>query len=318
MIHQFTDGERSISVVIPTYNRGSRVAATIDSVLAQTLPPLEILVVDDGSTDGTPDWIEAHYGDKVRMIRQRNGGVARARNRGLEEAHGEFIAFLDHDDLWLPDKLKAQLKAFQTEPDVGVVYCDWEQVDEENQPLASGDDRLMAVKEASASGEIYRSLFESNFIISMSVPLIRRATLEKVGGFDPRMVPSDDWDLWLRLALQTRFVFVNKKLVCYFHHPKQQSGIQIEMWKALSRVVLKHWKAGLRQPRSFWLHVSGKHYYLSIDPYYKQAKTAINQGNWREVRKQFLRCFSKSPAILLTPQWLYIIKRWLTHDTTAF
>ena len=125
--------QTTVSVVIPTYNRGPLIAATLDSALHQTRAPLEVIVVDDGSTDGTPDWIEAHYGARVRLIRQSNGGAARARNFGLAETRGEFIAFLDHDDLWLPQKLSLQLEAMESNARVGVVYSSWVAVDETGQ-----------------------------------------------------------------------------------------------------------------------------------------------------------------------------------------
>jgi glycosyltransferase involved in cell wall biosynthesis len=118
-----------VSVVIPVYNRGARLQPTIESALEQTLPShdYEIIIVDDGSTDDTLAFLQLTYADepRIKIVSQQNGGVARARNRGLEEARGEFSAYLDHDDFWLPNKLEKQLAAFEGKPAVGVIYCRW-------------------------------------------------------------------------------------------------------------------------------------------------------------------------------------------------
>src|SRR5438309_10234328 len=118
----------TVSVVIPTYNHARFLTRAVDSVLAQTLSPAEVIVVDDGSTDETHA-VLARFGGRVRAIRQENGGVAAARNNGVRMSTGHLLAFIDADDIWLPDKLRCQVERFIAEPDLGLVHCGGEDVD---------------------------------------------------------------------------------------------------------------------------------------------------------------------------------------------
>src|SRR5436190_9018266 len=122
---------KTVSVVIPTYNYARYLGAAIDSALQQTHAPLEVIVVDDGSTDDTPRLLDG-YGDRIRVIRQKNSGVAAARNAGVREARGELIAFLDSDDLWKPRKLELQIARFEADPGLGLVHCGAETLDDQN------------------------------------------------------------------------------------------------------------------------------------------------------------------------------------------
>ena len=308
----------SISVIIPTYNRGPAVQKTLDSILAQTLAPLEIIVVDDGSTDETPAWIEAHYGEAVRVIRQPNGGVARARNRGLELARGQYIAFCDHDDLWAPRKLELQAELLQRRPKVGVAYCLWRDVDEDSRELEADDWRRIKPKYGFPDGEVFDVLVRANFIVSMSVPLVRTALLREIGGFDARTAPVDDWDLWLRLARKCEFAPVKTALVDYVHHPLQQSGDEEKMWRAANIVLSKHRRAVLKQPRTLWIVLSYGYFLRTLHPFYHRARAAVGRGDWPEVRRQIARCCWRYPLCLLVPQWLYILKRLVRRDSTPF
>ena len=244
-----------ISVVIPTFNRGAQIAATLDSVLAQTLAPLEIIVVDDGSSDETASFIERHYGDRVRLIRQKNGGVARARNRGLADAKGDWIAFLDHDDEFLPQKLELQMAALRAHPAANTAYCDWLSVDENGAPMPQ---RLQLTQQSwwkPAQGRVYPwilmphlSQFLRNPIFSMSFPLFHTQTLRDLGGFDEKMVPSDDWDLLIRLAQNGEFVFVPQVLAHYVHHEAQQHMNLETAYVSWLKLCLKHPVSARRHP----------------------------------------------------------------------
>ncbi|NEP84931.1 MAG: glycosyltransferase family 2 protein, partial [Okeania sp. SIO3B3] len=119
-----------VSVIIPAYNRADLIGETVDSVLAQTHPDIEIIVIDDGSTDNTAD-VLATYGSALRVIRQANAGQQAARNAGIRAATGDYIAFLDSDDLWLPHRIEAQLQRFEEVPEAGLVYCDAAVFDDE-------------------------------------------------------------------------------------------------------------------------------------------------------------------------------------------
>ena len=193
----------AISVVVTTFNRGARIAATLDSVLAQTVAPCEILVIDDGSSDDTAAWIEKHYAQhaNLRVIGQENAGVAAARNRGLREVRGELVAFLDHDDIWHPQKLQRQLDALQSAPQAALCWCLWREIEAAMATSAP----LVNVCSTNRSGEGAAGAFSmisfpKTCLISASVPLIRTAFLRQIGGFDARTQPADDWDCWLCLA----------------------------------------------------------------------------------------------------------------------
>lgn len=182
-----------VSVVIPTYNRADTITRAISSVLAQDYAPLEIIVVDDGSTDATA-WIVEQLGDeRVRLVRQANGGVAAARNRGIAEARGAFVAFLDSDDEWLPGKLAAQVALFRAgSPHLGFVYSGYESI---------AADGTRTRHEAAHRGWIYRDLLAGNVVTGCgSTTVFRREALALVGGFDTDLPANEDYDLVLRVA----------------------------------------------------------------------------------------------------------------------
>lgn len=179
-----------VSVIVPTYNRAGLLRLTIESVLAQTHPAVELIVVDDGSEDDTPALL-AQYAGRLTAIHQRNQGGAAAANRGFEAASGSLITFLDHDDLIYPDKLARQVRVMQAQPHIDLCHCQHDFIDEHGEVLRRsgplpGDDVL-------------RRLLKGNFIWS-GAPLIRRETLARVGLHDEENWCAD-WDLWLRMAL---------------------------------------------------------------------------------------------------------------------
>jgi GT2 family glycosyltransferase len=182
----------SISVVIPAYNASRLLAATLESVLNQTLKPAEILVIDDGSTDNTAD-VAAAFGPPVRVIRRPNSRQAASRNFGAAEAASEWIAFVDADDLWEKDKLEKQMLALEARPDASLCYtarqCFEQHGDELRKTLLIPVPPVEGVREA-----LYRN---TTFLPSSVV--VRRSTFLSSGGFDTRYTIVEDWDLWLRL-----------------------------------------------------------------------------------------------------------------------
>jgi glycosyltransferase involved in cell wall biosynthesis len=208
-----------VSAVIPTYNRTQQTFAAVESVLAQTYPNVEVIVVDDGSVDGSADVVEQFVkqkvsaGHKVIFVRQRNQGASSARNTGIAKASGAYIGFLDSDDIWLPEKIEWQLKAFEefgTEcgacvtdanlvNDSGMDCSSFEQLGRRHQDLI-GIDRNAA-----------RSLAES-FCFWVSSLLARTETLKQIGGFNPAISFVEDRDIFFRLSLITPIAYVNKLL----------------------------------------------------------------------------------------------------------
>ncbi len=197
-----------VSVIIPAYNRGHFIAETIDSALAQTYQDYEIIVVDDGSTDNTKEAVE-HYGNKVRYFYQENRGQAAAQNFAARQAKGEYLALLDADDVWFPEKLEKQVPVLDQNPDLGFVCT-------ETFAYENGK-KLYHWKKPEGKTESFQSIFEGNFIINATV-LIRKDCFLTVGGFDEKLRTTQDLDLWLRLSRKYKFRYLNIPLVKYRLH----------------------------------------------------------------------------------------------------
>jgi glycosyltransferase involved in cell wall biosynthesis len=212
----------TISVIIPTYNGMNCISDTLDSVLCQTYKDYEIIIVDDGSTDNTKDVIEKYveaYPAKVRYILQQNAGQGSARNRGIKESGGEYVAFLDHDDLWLPEKLEKQIELIDSLKDNNVVvFGDQYEFDE------NGVTSKSAFKEISKphNGFVFEKLFYQNFITSQTV-LAKRGFFNKVGFFQEGITYVEDFDMWLRLAKHYEFHYVQDVIAGHRIHSKQVS-----------------------------------------------------------------------------------------------
>ena len=197
-----------VSVVIPAYNAADFIADTVNSVLNQTFQDFEVIVVDDGSKDGTIAALEP-FGDRIRVYPQTNGGVARARNRGVGLAKGSWIAFLDADDLWQPDKLERQL----ADPSHVMSYTDRINIGARGDlPERQSDITRMH------DGDVFVPLMrEGNFITNTSV-MIRRELFLQLGGFYTGLNGTEDWDLWIRVAEHHPIRFVPEPLVQYRFH----------------------------------------------------------------------------------------------------
>jgi glycosyltransferase involved in cell wall biosynthesis len=204
-----------VSIIIPTHNRKAFVLEAVDSVHAQTFEDYEVIVVDDGSTDDTGEALKP-FGDSLRYLYQENQGVSAARNGGLAHAHGEFIAFLDSDDLWLPKKLAIQIAFMDQHPEAQICYTDeiW---------IRRGKRVNPKKRHAKYSGEIYPYCLPL-CIISPSSALMRRALFAQVGIFDPGLPVCEDYDLWLRVAASFPIFFIAERLIVKRGgHPDQLS-----------------------------------------------------------------------------------------------
>lgn len=242
-----------VSVVIPTYNRAAQVERAIDSVLAQTFSDLEAIVVDDGSTDGTAAALAARYGDdsRVRIVASKHGGVAVARNVGLDRATGSIIAFLDSDDRWQPWKLALQLECLAALPDAGMIWTDMRAVDPNGEEIPGsclgdvlsfpcglhdlfGDRRAIAELPSHDAdsgapdgnlytGDIYAQMVLGNLVLPSSA-VLRRSCLERVGRFDETLeVSGEDFDFFLRTARIGPVAFLDVPSVLY------QTGLEDQL-----------------------------------------------------------------------------------------
>lgn len=200
--------EVKVSVVIPSYNSARYVVVAVESVLAQTYLDFEILVVDDGSTDNTKE-VLSEYGDAVQYFYKPNGGVSSARNYGIEKARGKYVALLDADDLWLPEKLAKQVAVLEADDEIGLCYVAAEKVDENLQTVGQIEARVY---------EDYCAALLLNLNIvagSCSSAVLRRDVAQKTTGFDAEFSTCADWDYWLRLSLLTKFAPIKEYLVKY-------------------------------------------------------------------------------------------------------
>lgn len=193
-----------VSVIIPTYNRGWIIREAIDSVMVQDYRDFELIVVDDGSTDNTPDILDS-FRDEIRVLRQENQGVSAARNRGLAAASGRFIAFLDSDDLWLPQKLLRQVEFFNKNPDAQI--CQTEET-----WIRKG----VRVNPKKRHKKPRGMIFEPSLalcLVSPSAVMIRASLFEKVGGFDETLPACEDYDLWLRISSRYPVYLIDTPLI---------------------------------------------------------------------------------------------------------
>jgi len=197
-----------ISVIIPVYNGEKTIQETIESVLNQTFSDLELIIINDGSQDATLDVVSYIRDERLKVFSYSNAGVAESRNRGISLAKGDYISFIDADDLWTPDKLEAQLKALQLNPQAAVAYSWTKCIDESGEMSRRGS-------HISDTGNVYAKLLLIDFIENGSNPLILRQALNEVGKFDQSVVPSEDRDMWLRLAARYHFVCVPIAQILY-------------------------------------------------------------------------------------------------------
>jgi len=205
-----------VSVIIPAYNAEAFIRQTLESVLSQTYKNIEVLVVDDGSKDRTPEIVQsfAQKDERVRLLQQSNAGVAAARNLAIANSTGEFIAPIDADDIWYPQNIEKQVQCMlRAEPSVGLVYAWSAYIDE--QGLLTGGHKI-----SREEGEVYIPLVRGNFIGNTSAALIRRTCFEQIGGFNSQLRAQnaqgcEDWDLYLRIAERYEFRVVPEFLVGY-------------------------------------------------------------------------------------------------------
>lgn len=216
-----------VSVVVPAYNAETFLRQTLESIADQGVAELEILVIDDGSTDGTARVAEA-FGAPVRLIRQANAGVCVGRNRGIAEARGRYIALVDHDDIWLPHKLGKQLSVLDQRPEIDVVYTDfvWWHPDPATgrfpEPATYPATPELPPLDPDFSGWIYHQMLTDSHVLT-STALARAGLVKDSGGFDEGLPFSEDWDFWLRLSRVARFAKLKEASTLYRQHPTQGS-----------------------------------------------------------------------------------------------
>jgi GT2 family glycosyltransferase len=233
----------TISVVVPAYNAESTILKTITSVQQQTFADFELIIINDGSTDGTLELLSTLEDSRLKIFSYENGGLSVARNRGISQATGEFIAFLDADDLWTPDKLELQLAALKQHPEAGVAYSWTHFMDEQGESFHADQPIFF-------EGNVYPQLLVNNFLASGSNPLIRKQAIDFAGEFDPSVSGAADWDYWLRLSAHWHFVVVPKPQIFYRQSSSSMSSRVEFMEECQINVIERAFKSAPKELQS--------------------------------------------------------------------
>ena len=279
----------SVSVVIATFNHARLLTEAIESALRQTLDPVDVVVVDDGSTDDTPA-VLAGYGTRVRVLRQPNRGLAAARNAGLAATRATYVAFLDADDVFAPTKLAEQVAVLERAPTVGWTYCDVLIETVATGATATASERF-GYRARALDGWLFPELIHGNFIPAIA-PLVRRTVLDVVGGFDEGLTALEDWDLWLRLALSAEARYSPAVLATYRVQRGGMSEDRSRMDRNRFRVLDKLYRT--RPAALEGLGSVGRR--IIADTHNWFGKEAYAGGDWREARRRFT-------ASVLTVPW---------------
>ena len=285
-----------ISVIIAAYNTARYVGEAIDSALAQTYSPIEIIVVDDGSTDNTQEVLAA-YSDRITILRQENSGSAAARNAALEAARGEFVAVLDSDDVWMPDKLERQMALFETCPEIDFVFANSQHMDEDGNEVHvfSGrmpppvDYRKEVMKDGYLLvGDWHAALAYHNFIPQPTI-VVRLPVIRAAGGYDARQWISQDYRLyWNLISHGASFGFIDAVLMKYRRHPTQVTKNSVRYFQYRT--------AGLKDILAKTKGISHATRYnlkCRLARLYKKAgDDAFCDGDRRTARKYYWQAFS--------------------------
>ncbi len=271
-----------VSVITASYNMGRYLGEAVDSVLAQDWPAIDVIIIDDGSTDDTPQVLEAYVGDpRVRVIRQTNSGQTAAKNTGLRAARGEYVGFCDADNAWLPGKLSHQVPLLQANPLAGVIYGDIALMDGEGRPLPTPPVHRYG-------GQITSRLLMTNFV-TFNTSLLPRLVAEEFGGFDESLSMGIDYDLWLRVSTRYEFMYVPKPLARYRIWSGQMSHRQEERYANVLNLLGRFLK---RYPDFVTPDQACAAWTLN---YAQRGRLRLEHGNLRGALQDFRRAFHSRP-----------------------
>jgi glycosyltransferase involved in cell wall biosynthesis len=293
-----------ISVVIPAFNAEGTIRATIESVLNQTYSDLEVIVIDDGSFDGTLAIARNVDDPRLKVFSYDNGGVCLARNRGISHAAGELISFIDADDLWTSDKLEAQAKAAKQAEEV-VAYS-WTSY------LYDHDGRLIPGARNRFEGDVYGELLKKNFVASGSNILTRTELIRRTGSFDQTLPQCADWDLCLRLAAQCKFVLVPKHQVLYRQSASSMTSRQIDqMEKQCLSMLERAYRSAPAEYRKFNSRSVAWVYQYCTERY---LQTGERVENVKSASRTLCKAFTSRPLSLFERYSIrllfFLLKRW--------
>lgn len=274
-----------VSVVIPAYNHAAYLTETIRSALNQTFRDFEVVVVDDGSSDDTPD-VAASFGEEIRYIRQANSGMAGSRNTGIQAARGQFIGFLDDDDLWEPTYLAEVMSIMQSDHEIAACYVGVQIIDGDGELLSQVSTKTVL------SGTLYDVLIDGGFFPPSTVT-VRKTCLNEVGLFDRNLQGYADWDMWLRISRRFRIVGIPRVLVRYrVHHGGLSSNVE-HMFEDNMRAAAKHFGPP-EGPVSQWPILRRRAY---ASAYFAAALSYFQRNDRKAAREYLTQAFCIYPDL---------------------
>jgi glycosyltransferase involved in cell wall biosynthesis len=296
-----------VSIILPTYNRAYLLKRAIRSILNQTYKNFELIIVDDGSTDNTEEVVEDFHDERIRYIAcKKHRGANAARNAGIKLAEGEYIAFQDDDDIWLPRKLEIQVETFQNSPsNVGVVYTGCWRIDNKRKKVFY----VPSVRDKCVEGYIHNNILKENFITSTTA-IVKKECFYYCGLFDEILPRLQEWDLWIRISKYYKFRYINLPLVISYISPSSISRNLDALIFAQKYILTKYIDEIFYNPELLAHHYSVIGSLLHI------------RGKIKEGRKYLLKAFSINPrdfkvllALLLShlsPEAYKIYLNWRT------
>jgi glycosyltransferase involved in cell wall biosynthesis len=276
-----------VSTIVPIYNGETYIANTIESILLQTYSNTEIVIVNDGSKDRSYQMLEPYLTfSRVKYIEQENRGVAAARNTGIRNSSGELIAFLDQDDLWLPEKIEKQVKILLTHPEIALVHGKFNFINE------TGSKIEPLWRQRVTSGFCYPQIFEHNKI-GMLTALVRRECIEEAGLFDEDIAVTDDYLMWLKITYRHQIYYYDEPLAEYRYHSNNTSRDMVKYKKNELEVIMRILNLF---PETYKLvgqrTVNDRLYYISME----LASLCWRKGSWNEYMNYSMFAFRFSPT----------------------
>lgn len=272
----------SVSVIIAAYNSENTITETISSVLNQTFSDLEVIVIDDGSSDRTCQRVLKIPDNRVQLFPYQNGGVAKARNRGISHANGEYLTFLDHDDLWTPDKIEAQVTALEKSPDAGVAYSWTINMYSEENPI-----RFVNSSPVYFEGDVYSQLLLYNFLESGSNMLARKKAIKSVEGFDSTPLSNEDWDFYLRLAAKWSFVVVPQYQIIYRRTADSMSSQVQRLEKGGNILIEKAYQSAPDNLQHLKKQSLGNHYIYCSRLYLESSNNSLKENSQKSLEEAY-------------------------------
>ena len=295
-----------VSVIIPTYNSSTTIGETLQSVFKQTYSDFEILLINDGSTDDLMGVLKDFKDSRLQVLDYENGGLCVARNRGIDRACGDYLIFLDADDLWTSDKLETHVNALdqakEINPRVGVVYSWSYYFDDETQSCFISQPKTY-------EGDVLAKILESNFITNGSNPMIIREAIDSVGYFNPDFNKgAEDWEYWIRLARQWDYLLVPRRQV-FYRQSRQSMSSNIDNMENAQFQVLESAFSTLSDDLQSIQATARSHIYLYSAQLYFTRFPGWSQHY--KVLQKLLQSFLSDPKIITTSEYREFVTRWL-------